>query len=104
MRLFKSRSLASEAVGGGKVKLDGERVKPAHEVRIGQRLSVTLGDSPDPVRVGGEVVFTAVARNQGPSAASATTRKIPPVSTICFTPARKIGWSSAIKMSVGIRL
>ncbi len=36
-------------------------------------LSVTLGDSPDPVRVGGEVVFTAVARNQGPSAASATT-------------------------------
>ncbi len=26
------------------MKLDGERVKPAHEVRIGQRLSVTLGD------------------------------------------------------------
>jgi ribosome-associated heat shock protein Hsp15 len=44
VRLFKSRSLASEAVGGGKVKLDGERVKPAHEVRVGQRLSVTLGD------------------------------------------------------------
>lgn len=44
MRLFKSRSLATEAVGGGKVKLDGDRVKPAHEVRIGQRLSVTLGD------------------------------------------------------------
>lgn len=44
VRLFKSRSLATEAVGGGKVKLDGERVKPAHEVRIGQRLSVTLGD------------------------------------------------------------
>ncbi|MBK9251642.1 MAG: RNA-binding S4 domain-containing protein [Proteobacteria bacterium] len=44
VRLFKSRSLASEAVGGGKVKLDGERVKPAHEVRIGQRLSVTVGD------------------------------------------------------------
>lgn len=44
MRLFKSRSLATEAVGGGKVKLDGERVKPAHEVRIGQLVSVTLGD------------------------------------------------------------
>jgi ribosome-associated heat shock protein Hsp15 len=44
VRLFKSRSLASEAVGGGKVKLDGERVKPAHEVRVGQRLNVTLGD------------------------------------------------------------
>jgi ribosome-associated heat shock protein Hsp15 len=44
VRLFKSRSLATEAVGGGRVKLDGERVKPAHEVHIGQRLSVTLGD------------------------------------------------------------
>lgn len=44
MRLFKSRSLATEAVGGGKVKLEGERVKPAHEVRIGQKVSVTLGD------------------------------------------------------------
>jgi ribosome-associated heat shock protein Hsp15 len=44
VRLFKSRSLATEAVGGGKVKLGGERVKPAHEVRIGQQLSVTLGD------------------------------------------------------------
>jgi ribosome-associated heat shock protein Hsp15 len=44
VRLFKSRSLATEAVGGGKVKLDGERVKPAHEIRVGQRISVTLGD------------------------------------------------------------
>ena len=44
MRLFKSRSLATEAVGGGKVKLEGERVKPAHEVRVGQKVSVTLAD------------------------------------------------------------
>jgi ribosome-associated heat shock protein Hsp15 len=44
VRLFKSRSLASEAVGGGKVKLDGERVKPAHEVRAGQQVSITLPD------------------------------------------------------------
>lgn len=44
VRLFKSRSLASEAVAGGKVKISGDRVKPAHAVRIGQKLSVTLGD------------------------------------------------------------
>jgi ribosome-associated heat shock protein Hsp15 len=44
VRLFKSRSLATDAVSGGKVKLEGERVKPAHEVRIGQLLNVTLGD------------------------------------------------------------
>lgn len=42
VRLFKTRSLAADAVAGGKVKLDGERVKPAREVRIGQLVSVTL--------------------------------------------------------------
>jgi len=42
VRLFKTRSLAAEAVSGGKVKLDDERVKPAHAVRRGQLVSVTL--------------------------------------------------------------
>jgi len=42
VRLFKTRSLAADAVGGGKVKIDGERVKPAREVRVGQHVSVTL--------------------------------------------------------------
>jgi ribosome-associated heat shock protein Hsp15 len=44
VRLFKTRSLAAAAVTGGKVKLEGERVKPAHAVRIGQNLSISLGD------------------------------------------------------------
>jgi ribosome-associated heat shock protein Hsp15 len=43
-RLFKTRSLASAAVAGGKVKLDGVSVKPAREVRIGDRLSLRSGD------------------------------------------------------------
>jgi ribosome-associated heat shock protein Hsp15 len=51
VRLFKTRSLAAEAVAGGKVKLDGERVKPAHAVRIGQLVSVTLGERAIEVRV-----------------------------------------------------
>lgn len=42
VRLFKARSQATDAVSGGRVKLDGDRVKPAHAVRIGQRVSVTL--------------------------------------------------------------
>src|SRR5688572_13946146 len=29
VRLFRSRSLAADAISGGKVKVDGERVKPA---------------------------------------------------------------------------
>jgi ribosome-associated heat shock protein Hsp15 len=44
VRLFKTRSLAADAVSGGKVKVDGQRVKPAHEVRIGQLVNVTMGN------------------------------------------------------------
>jgi ribosome-associated heat shock protein Hsp15 len=43
-RLFKTRSLASDAVAGGRVKLNGASVKPAKEVRIGDRLSLHCGD------------------------------------------------------------
>jgi len=41
-RFFRTRSLASQAVAGGKVKLNGERVKPAHEVRAGDRLTLSV--------------------------------------------------------------
>src|SRR5689334_25079335 len=41
-RFFKTRSMASQAVGGGRVHLNGERVKAAHVVRIGDRVSLNL--------------------------------------------------------------
>ena len=41
-RFYKTRSLATAAIGGGKVHLNAERVKPAHRVRIGDRLSLSL--------------------------------------------------------------
>ena len=34
-RFFKTRSLAADAVDGGKVHVDGDRAKPAKEVRLG---------------------------------------------------------------------
>jgi len=36
-RFYKTRSLAARAVEGGKVKLNGERVKPGKEVKAGRR-------------------------------------------------------------------
>jgi len=39
-RFFKTRKLASEAVSGGKVHLNGKRCKPSKEVKIGSHLSI----------------------------------------------------------------
>lgn len=37
-RFFKTRSLAKEAVELGRVRIDGERMKPSREVRSGDKL------------------------------------------------------------------
>lgn len=42
-RFFKTRSLASTAIDGGKVHYDGQRAKPAKEVHIGATLRITRG-------------------------------------------------------------
>lgn len=42
-RFFKTRALASEAVSGGKVHVNGERCKPARKVHPGDRLSIHRG-------------------------------------------------------------
>ena len=41
-RFFKTRSLAAEAVAGGKVKVNGERAKAAKLVRVGDVLSIRI--------------------------------------------------------------
>ena len=43
-RFFKTRSLATQAVDSGKVKLDAQRVKPARDISLGNRLTVQVGD------------------------------------------------------------
>ncbi len=42
-RFFKTRTLASTAVSGGKVHLHNQRVKPARMVRVGDRLHIQRG-------------------------------------------------------------
>jgi ribosome-associated heat shock protein Hsp15 len=39
-RFYKTRSLAADAVEAGQVRVGDERVKPAHAVREGERISV----------------------------------------------------------------
>ena len=42
-RFFKTRSKAKEAVVGGKVHVNGERIKAARDVRIGDTLEISRG-------------------------------------------------------------
>lgn len=39
-RFFKTRSMATEAIDGGHVHLNGERVKPARMLKLGDRLRI----------------------------------------------------------------
>jgi ribosome-associated heat shock protein Hsp15 len=42
-RWFKTRALATQAVAGGKVRLNGRRVKPAADLRAGEELEIVRG-------------------------------------------------------------
>lgn len=44
-RFFKTRSLAADAIDGGKVRLNGHPVKPAREVKVGDTLNLTIGEA-----------------------------------------------------------
>jgi len=43
-RFFKTRSLATEAIHGGHIKLNGVTVKPARDVHPGDTLDLAIGD------------------------------------------------------------
>jgi len=64
-RFYKTRSLAARAVTTGHARIDGERVKPAHEVKAEQRVTVRRGG------LVWDVVVTAVSDRRGSTAAAA---------------------------------
>ena len=43
-RFFKTRSLATQAVESGKVKLNAQRIKPAREISPGSQLTIQIGE------------------------------------------------------------
>ena len=60
-RFFKTRSLATQAIEHGRVKLNGERVKPARDVRPADRLDLHIGD------LDWTVTVRALAMQRGPA-------------------------------------
>ena len=64
-RFFKSRSAAAEAVRAGRVRLNGGRVKPAHDVKVGDAIGVELRDAER------ELTITAIPVRRGPATEAA---------------------------------
>lgn len=60
-RFFKTRTLATEAIEGGRVQVNGMRVKPAKEVRVGDRVEITFGV------MRWELVVQGLAEKRGPA-------------------------------------
>jgi len=60
-RFFKTRSLAAEAVSGGKIEINGNRAKPGRIVRAGDTLAIRRGPYE------WTVVVKEVARLRGPA-------------------------------------
>ena len=65
-RLFKSRSLAAEAVSGGKVHVNDARVRPSHSVRPGDLVSFGRG------AVDFECHVVAIPERRGPAKQAVT--------------------------------
>ncbi len=50
-RFYKTRSVAQQAVAGGKVRVNGERAKPAKDLRVGDELTLQIGETSWTLRV-----------------------------------------------------
>jgi len=64
-RFFKTRRLAVEAIEGGRVSVNGDRAKPAKELRVGDTLSVRRPPFEH------RVVVKGLAERRGPAAVAA---------------------------------
>nr|WP_157288452.1 RNA-binding S4 domain-containing protein [Uliginosibacterium gangwonense] len=60
-RFFKTRSLATDAVDGGRVQINGLRIKPAKEVKVGDRVELSIGD------IHWELLVEGLSEKRGPA-------------------------------------
>nr|VFJ47060.1 MAG: ribosome-associated heat shock protein Hsp15 [Candidatus Kentron sp. FM]VFJ65826.1 MAG: ribosome-associated heat shock protein Hsp15 [Candidatus Kentron sp. FM]VFK07075.1 MAG: ribosome-associated heat shock protein Hsp15 [Candidatus Kentron sp. FM] len=60
-RFFKTRNLASEAISGGKVQVEGQRAKPAKLVKSGTRIRIRRGP------VEWEVIVQGISKQRRPA-------------------------------------
>ena len=65
-RFYKTRTAAQDAVAGGKVAVNGERVKPAKELKPGDRIDLRIGE------YAWTLTVTAVADRRGSAAIART--------------------------------
>ena len=65
-RFFKTRSIAKQAIDGGKVHIDGQRVKPSREIELGAILIIRQGYDEREVKV------IALSDKRGPAKIAAT--------------------------------
>lgn len=82
-RFFKHRTLATDAVEGGKVQLNGIRVKPAKDVKIGDRVDIQLAEA----RL--TVVVTGIAEKRGSATVAQTLYTETPESIVARETARE---------------
>jgi ribosome-associated heat shock protein Hsp15 len=88
VRLFKSRSLAAEAVTGGRVHVNGERVKPSRVVRSGDQLVFNRG------AVAFDCEVTGLPRHRGPAPQAAACYRESEASV-----ARRVQFAERMRMS-----
>ena len=65
-RFFKTRSMATDAVDSGKIRLNGERIKPARGVKLGDKIDIDNGSTE------WEVVVDGLAEQRGSAAVAQT--------------------------------
>jgi ribosome-associated heat shock protein Hsp15 len=65
-RFFKTRSLAADAIGAGKVQVNGDRPKPAKLLQLGDEVSIRLGPYQHVVMVRG------LSERRGPATVAVT--------------------------------